>query len=880
MKNIENLTTPTRERTSVPISGLDLSTPDDLVQDGACSHLRNMRYHSNAWRPIHPFCKRQFKGDFDIVYHHPTAYDDIYITSHNGVYGTIRFYDNGSTTTNTIDTIKNVKSIHHFGNVLTFSCDDTDKHYLYTGEKYQQVNAPSKLPRIKITSTDKTYDYEGAECYFGKEVWNGNTLIFAPYTPYPLTVANSYLPNFDDNDLKNNSITIVHSLYSADQGILPSTYKGDSFYGNICFLVTCRMVDGSHICVSPLYMSTRDEDYLFAKVGKGYISPNTGNLSSPKNTFAKTDKIDLIEYKSKVDKSSALIYRKLKLTVSAPTDLLSQDSLVESIAIYASRVFNPFDIQFLKQMKEGEDFDFADAYNTEDIFNSPLYLLKEYNKDDFKDKTEVSGYKSIDFDVTREMLDNALTNEIYTPSYTTPITGNVVYDYNQRSHLGDVSVNYLASPNANAYAFFQTGGSSTVERYRKFGVTVESNGENIHLLPNGYKKTGDALFAPLRILSYPDVAVKAFLNHIETNLVASYTCKQSYANGFSYYTKPPTNASQFPSLGLLDDYGDFSTSKTQSGSVRQPNRIQVSASNTPFVFPNENSYRVGNQNNRILAMQSTAIKLADEQVGSLPLYVFTEEGIYALRAGNSTLYSAINPINYDKIINPSTIAINGAVAYITEKGVHLLTDEGSTVISTPVHGNNGMPNLNMLRNCTLLHSKQFNEIILLDNIGDEHYVYNIGSGFWSTRELDGAKINTDELVDNNNKLIYDLSNEDENAEGLSATIVTRPVKLGNVEYKRLETIIPRMNTGSSNCLCDIYVDASQDGNSYGNLISYEDTEVSSNVNNPLVFRRVPYSAKYYKFGINLYHLQGEDSFDPSISHIDIEWYRRFSRRMR
>ena len=45
---------PPRQKTSVVIEGLDTSTPDDLVKDGKCETLHNLRYKEGAWRPVHP----------------------------------------------------------------------------------------------------------------------------------------------------------------------------------------------------------------------------------------------------------------------------------------------------------------------------------------------------------------------------------------------------------------------------------------------------------------------------------------------------------------------------------------------------------------------------------------------------------------------------------------------------------------------------------------------------------------------------------------------------------------------------------------------------------------------------------------------------------
>jgi hypothetical protein len=157
------------------------------------------------------------------------------------------------------------------------------------------------------------------------------------------------------------------------------------------------------------------------------------------------------------------------------------------------------------------------------------------------------------------------------------------------------------------------------------------------------------------------------------------------------------------------------------------------------------------------------------------------------------------------------------------------------------------------------------------------YVFNLDAGYWSTRYLSGTKLNTDELVDNKN--VYDLNDEDEDV-ALGCKITTRPIKLGNVEYKRLETIIPRMRTTNDSIELGISLEASNDGRTYVNLYKTDSfLGFSENINNPLVIRRVPFSAKYFKLQLNLIPVN-EDQFATSITHIDFEWYRRFSRRMR
>jgi hypothetical protein len=305
--------------------------------------------------------------------------------------------------------------------------------------------------------------------------------------------------------------------------------------------------------------------------------------------------------------------------------------------------------------------------------------------------------------------------------------------------------------------------------------------------------------------------------------------------------------------------------------------LQVSSANNPFSLPFDNSYAIGSASNRIIALQSAAIEMSDAKFGEMPLYAFTTEGIFALQAGGETLYSNVIPINYDKIINPNTLAINGAIVYITEKGVHLLTSQGTQVISTPIHDSAGMPPLDFLRSCKIIYPKQYNEIVLLNETDKEGvaYVYNLDAGYWSTRDLEGFKLNTDELYLGNT--IYDLADEDE-SKALAMTITTRPIKLGNIEFKRLETIAPRMSSGDKVFASHIHLTGSVDGTNYMTLREH-DLEIEAHKVNPFTLRRTPFSAKYFKYHMFMEPKQGE-TFNPSITHIDFEWYIKFRRRMR
>lgn len=362
-------------------------------------------------------------------------------------------------------------------------------------------------------------------------------------------------------------------------------------------------------------------------------------------------------------------------------------------------------------------------------------------------------------------------------------------------------------------------------------------------------------------------------------------------NNLSYYTKSDDTL-KYARLPYVDNFSIVDHeiyNYRESDTFYVSDKILVSSANNPFSWPFGNTYSVGSNNSKILALQSAAIEMTDSKFGEMPLYAFTEEGIFALQTGESTLYSSVIPINYDRIINPNVLAINYNLAYITEKGVHLLNGNGNQLISTPLNGIDGKP-LDLWRNVKMLNPQSFNEVICYDEASGVGYIFNLDHQYWSTRDMQGLLINNTESVLSDGTVI-DITTEDDNPQ-IPYRILTRPVKLGDLELKRLETIIPRMRVVSTtNKNFDVFdavfrVDAAYnrkivdtgDG-FYPQLRFGEMRKVIFPSNDPrgVVIRRTPYSSKYFRF--RFYTEDGEAS-EISLYSIDLEWYHKFLRKMR
>ena len=903
------------------IQGLDTSSPDDIVKDGACSALHNLRWKDNAWRPVHPHKKTlsllsDEAAEMEIVYHHPAAGENVYIAYYKDEpksYATITFKEDEPPIIEGFATIRGVTGISHFGNVLIFETSNSVVYYLFKDSAYKKITFP---PYARLSISDLNTAAPEPTTFWAE--------VDGQYKSYPYSLEKEI--EISAKGKIEEYITDIANLTSGE-GLLPN--NGDRWRGEILVFSTWQLEDGTNLCPSPLLLINSSDIVDIPSTQAYSVGVRTEGEGDNKEKI-----LQLSQGRKRYD--GTFTYKTQALSSILPTiDIrISKDwdySAVKYLVIWATRIHPTFvpsiPVDPIELARTKERFWFADN----DLANQPFYKLAELTTELFADDP-TNDNPNIPDDPEQDPDDGYIDDEYdpsegwdpdydwgdgwederddwgaYALSAGAPrnTSGNMIYSITlNRSTLEAIITRKKYEPNNNAHLLYAANpfdynnrfhyynykqvlakgyhvsdSNNTFDsgEYRNFSewLTMEIDGKTYNVVSSS-KKQGYSLLegTPMyNIISYPDIRAKRYAieGHFDKPLESAIN------NSFAWYKEQPTKFAKFPPISLDINALSSEDIPINSSTVVLNNKVQVTSSNNLFSMPFENNYAVGSSQNRIIALQSAAIKIGDEKVGSLPLYVFTTEGIFALRAGESTLYAAVNPINYDKIINPNTLAINGAVVYITEKGVHLLSEQGTAVISTPIHSADGMPPLHFLRTCKILWPKQYNEIVLHNEAMNKAYVYNLDSGYWSTRTLNGTKLNTDEMVYDGS--IYDLADEDE-TQCLNARIQTRPIKLGNVEFKRLETIIPRMNTGNHNFVLDMGITGSVDGRLYNNLRIVDNMEMDSDKVNPLVLRRTPFSAKYFEMVMELTPMVNEDGFSPSITHIDFEWYTRFMRRMR
>lgn len=846
MSKDNKLTSPKRERVSINFLGVDNSSPDISVKDGAMAEMYNVRYNDDAWRPVHMFNKVcDISDDFTVVYHHPAAGENVYIVSNDS--GNYYSYDVKTKVPTLFASPEDfVKEIKHFGNVLIFiGQDNSVEYYMLQDGKYYRFEKPT-APKVELAEGDRTQ---------AKVSWYGE---------------NPTDDRWDDPE----EITTQHpygfwALYDEGGNSTFPASKDNKWLGELAFFVCYRLKDGSTISPSPIGITASESvvtDVLYTDLLGQVKAFRQWNKLKVKTT----EYWGILSYAIDVNSSATTVplwsssfthpqmqYFAPKLNISIPTELTP---LVESVAVYTTRINSPF------KFVESEDTD--SHFEDNKLPEQPFYLAKEIRVSEFS-----GGNYTLTLDYT--LLKDVVSNARYVPSNNIhDVQFGSALDYNERLHIGDVTTKlHTPTEEIDLYAPVDGASLSTQIELAIEGNTYVTDYATMH-------SAGERNAGYRSILSYHDYRATMLRNTLIPAPIsgsipaiitdASQMLTPAPNNNVAYHIAQ-NSSSQMSNASL--HYYDLELPYSvvtrgtlpSSNTIVQENKIMVSQTNNPFAFDFANTYSFGSADNKVLAMQSAAVEMSDAKFGEFPLYVFTESGIFGLQSGAESVYSNVVPINYDRIINPRTLAINYNVVYITQKGIHLLNSEGSTLISQPIDTMLGYPDVEKFQRLYPLRSTQYNEIaFVVDGIA---YVYSLINGVWSTRSFDMYPISQEEAYRYNE--VFNIMNEN-TALPARCVIASRPIKLGSVEYKRLETFIPRFANlaETENMTITITIEGSNDCKEWKELRKVDAQGYK-------VIRRTPQSCKYFRF-----FLEFTDVEEFTFSNVDLEYYVKFLRRMR
>lgn len=114
----------------------------------------------------------------------------------------------------------------------------------------------------------------------------------------------------------------------------------------------------------------------------------------------------------------------------------------------------------------------------------------------------------------------------------------------------------------------------------------------------------------------------------------------------------------------------------------KPNKVYMSEMDNPFVFPSRYTL-----NSRVLGCAIATAALSEGQFGQFPVYVFTEDGIWAMESAADGTIVSTKPMSREVCSNPDSItSIDNAVVFMTEKSVMLVSGSQITDLSPFMNG--------------------------------------------------------------------------------------------------------------------------------------------------------------------------------------------------
>lgn len=387
------------------------------------------------------------------------------------------------------------------------------------------------------------------------------------------------------------------------------------------------------------------------------------NLYKP--TIVTGNNPNILQYKE--------IIKSFNLYTSRGTSWLKfdNDNLITKDISWGTRFYpNDSQISFVEQIPEKVNLE-----------RDLLYKQKSWTLEEF------SQGVSYEYDLG---LDKITTGETMEVSASMLERAGQMYAYNNRLHFfnskvrikdfdiskilyKDIQDEGYADYSCPVWVYLRIDGENKIIKYENVTLraTVSSDYE------------GYTIALPDMII-YPDSRAYRIVTGIWSAeygeyLAADITLSSSPAYNYAYaFTQGKVEANGDGTQFTEDD------SAIYDNTYLERRAINVTANSNPIVFPVEHSYLF---NGNIDSICVTAIPVSEMQVGQFPIYVFTDNGIYALAQGSGAiLYSNILPVNADRCDNSQAIYTRSGVIYISNNGVYLLAGINSKKISMLLEG--------------------------------------------------------------------------------------------------------------------------------------------------------------------------------------------------
>lgn len=626
-----------------------------------------------------------------------------------------------------------------------------------------------------------------------------------------------------------------------------------------------RMYDGTHILHSAPILLIRRSPILIS-----------GRMNS--------------EYKNRSVQAIFGYYR-IKVDIAIPKSLKESD-IYKGIDVFMAEIPYYDDTDTYKNnfpvLGNGNPYTFGgDPFYTNDeklreriLETANFYRIAQYdfNSDKFNGNT-LSDIPDLS-DILKNLVHQpTLTDDTYSHN---KLIAEKIFNYNSKLHISGTSQKLYDGYPVEMFISY-AGSTVNVIRYISETYIKTEAGTSI-VVRDQDLSDGENLLLLSPYITYPDS--RAYKMGI-TIIYESEGTRYLYSAKFDLKPHDFLNLSYYLPTGEINPITISGTVITEIPETPQssnnieptPNKLKVSDTDNPFIFPVEQTYTVGN--GKIIGLAAATPALSQGQYGQFPLYVFTDEGIYMLQVGaGEVIYTNCFPVSRDICDNPdSIISLDNAVAFTSDRKLFVLSGYSAKSISDSLEADY-IPNPakiymegieNVLIEPLLAYNYPFGELIIKHKESHIAFVYDLQRKIWRQREINANYFIPSYPVCyaiSDNEEVYDLSQESNQLQNV--TICTAPITLGIPGFKKIERSILRMFAGGH---FSISIYASND-----NKIFYK--VISVNINSDTLLSDVPLPRIPSSWRNFYLFIEGDMLPDSTITRLDIQEKNTFNTKLR
>lgn len=753
---------------NIIFSGITRHTDDQISQDGECMELINARVKNGSITPIGKPIQVSTHVHRPIYIHKNGDYENVItLSGEQGVSGTKSFYF-GQTLIYNDTTVS--YGINHVGNILIIKTDSGIRYFKFE-TSYFDIGSKPPLPTVIFTMVAEDEENE-----------QGRYADVNPAIAYP-TTDNTY---FGLEESENN---VTNAINGSLLKLYDKAKKNGKFTFPVLARFAYRLYDGSYVYQSaPIHVESGtalfDNTYFGAM--RVTVSPHvdSGKLTGIKfNSFCSnfTLKMKVTYYDQSAINSWKDIITGIDVFVSPQFETIDFNGKISEVKKLTGTNIQ-LDLNFYKRNKLN--------VNEEDqsLFYKVFTADLKDGEYDIPALDDVSGKDTLPDD---EFSHNTLIPEI-------------MYSYNGRLHLANIKTKLFSGHNINQFIYRQMLFNGVpcplmpIEMgYTEVHIKTESGIAKVY---RTHSNEGNA-YGISPYLSYPDSrAFKMIIcfSQSGTYYRKEFDLKPSSVLNLAYHKSD--------SIYKLSDFTAGYVAPVSENNIEvSQSKIKVSEISNPFYFPAKNTYTAGNGD--ILALCSNTAAISQGQFGQYPLYVFTDEGVYAMQVGTNVVYSSASPVSRDVCINKKVTPIDSAVVFATDSGLMAISGSTTQMLSENIDGYLpsavsdpviqkilAIPKLSAsttefkyyLENAEIGYNYQEKEIVISNKEYNYSYVYNLASRQWSKLSLNITSFLNSYpkcLAVVNNTAIFDIHNGHRTINDIA--LITRPIKFGSMTHKRI-----------------------------------------------------------------------------------------------